>query len=380
SPRSRRPIWPFAIGVMVVTGMAIYVAARARVRAADVGPIRPVMLTPAEGAATTFNASGATFPYPFYAKLFAEYNGLRPNVRINYSSVGSGQGIRQICDLASDFGASDAPMTDEQMRQAKGGQIMHIPMTLGAVVPIYNVPGLPKDRPLVFSGPVLADIFRGRISAWNDPAIAKLNPDVRLPDAGITVVHRADGSGTTYVFTDYLCKVSPEFAKNPGKGTTVNWPAEDKIGAKGSEGMPGVVAKTSGAIGYVELTYAIRGKIEYGTVVNAAGKPVHARLESVTAAASSFAHPPADLRMSITNPSGEEAYPIAAFSYLLVYKNQPDPAKADALADFLTWAVTDGQRLAPALGYAPLPAEIVARDHHQILSLSVNGKPFAALR
>jgi phosphate transport system substrate-binding protein len=242
------------------------------------------------------------------------------------------------------------------------------------------VPGVDRNKPLVFSGPVLAEIFRGTITTWNDPAIAKLNPGVRLPDAAITVVHRADGSGTTYVFTDYLCKVSKEFATAPGRGTVVNWPATNQAGMKGSEGVAGMVAKTAGTIGYVELTYALQNRIAYGAVVNAAGKPVHATLASVTAAASSFTHPPADLRMSITNPSGEEAYPIAAFSYLLVYKNQADPAKADALADFLTWAVTDGQRLAPAMGFAPLPSEIVARDHHQILSLSVNGKPFAALR
>jgi phosphate transport system substrate-binding protein len=249
-------------------------------------------------------------------------------------------------------------------------------MTLGAVVPIYNVPGVTGS--LVFSGPVLADLFRGAITRWDDPRLAALNPGVALPDEDVVIVHRADGSGTTYVFTDYLSKVSEAFARTPGRGTAVAWPAANKVGAKGSEGVAAVVSQKPGTLGYVELTYALQNRIAYGSVVNAAGRATRASLESVTEAAASETSPPADLRMSITNAAGEGAYPIAAFSYLLVYRNQPEPAKADALADFLTWAVIDGQRLAPSLHYAPLPAEIVARDQRIILSLTVNGRPFAA--
>jgi phosphate transport system substrate-binding protein len=312
----------------------------------------------------TLTGSGATFPYPFYAKLFSEYNKAHPGIKINYSSVGSGTGIKQISDKSTDFGASDAPMTDAQLKDAKGGDLLHIPMTLGAVVPIYNVPGV--NKPLVFSGPVLADIFRGKITAWNDPAIAGLNPGVKLPDAGITVVHRSDGSGTTYVFADYLSKVSPDFAKAPGKGTTLNWPVEDKIGAKGNEGVSGVVQKTPGTIGYVELIYAMSNKISFGDLQNKAGKVVHASLEGVTAAAFSMTNPPADLRMSITDAGGDAAYPISAFTYLLVYKDQTDATKGRALVDFLKWATTDGQKYAPDLHYAPLPENIVKADQAKI--------------
>jgi phosphate transport system substrate-binding protein len=317
----------------------------------------------------TLTGSGATFPYPFYSKLFSEYNKIHPGVKINYSSVGSGTGIKQVSDRSTDFGASDAPMTDAQLKAAQGGELLHIPMTLGAVVPIYNVPGVTK--PLVFSGTVLADIFRGKITVWNDPAIAGLNPGVKLPDAGITVVHRSDGSGTTYVFADYLAKVSPDFAKAPGTGTSLNWPVEDKIGAKGNEGVSGVVQKTPGTIGYVELIYAMSNKIAYGDVQNAAGKTVHATMEGVTAAAASITNPPADLRMSITNAPGDAAYPISAFTYLLVYKEQRDASKGKALVDFLKWGVTDGQRYAPDLHYAPLPENIVKANQSRIESIAV---------
>src|SRR3954452_22258980 len=242
-----------------------------------------MLIVPAAALAqdVTLTGAGARFPYPFYAKLFSEYNKAHPDVKINYSSVGSGTGIKQISDRSIDFGASDAPMTDAQFKAAQGGELLHVPMTLGAVVPIYNVPGVSK--PLVFSGAVLADIFRGKITVWNDPAIVALNPDVKLPDAGITVVHRSDGSGTTYVFTEYLSKVSGDFAKAPGKGTTVNWPVEDKVGAKGNEGVSGVVSKTPGTIGYVELIFALQNKIAFGDVQNAGGKAVHATMEGVTA-------------------------------------------------------------------------------------------------
>jgi phosphate transport system substrate-binding protein len=328
-----------------------------------------VIVPAARAQDVTLSGSGASFPYPFYAKLFSEYNKVNPGVKINYASVGSGTGIKQISDKTTDFGASDAPMTDAQLKAAQGGDLLHIPMTLGAVVPIYNVPGVTK--PLVFSGAVLADIFRGKITAWNDPAIAKLNPGVKLPDAGITVVHRSDGSGTTYVFTEYLSKASADFAKAPGKGTAVNWPVDDKVGAKGNEGVAGVVGKTPGTIGYAELIYAMQNRIAFGDVQNAAGKAIHASLEGVTAAAASQTNPPADLRMSITNAPGDAAYPISAFTYILVYKNQADASKGKALTDFLKWAVTDGQRYAADLHYAPLPDNVVKADQAKIDSIVV---------
>jgi phosphate transport system substrate-binding protein len=239
---------------------------------------------------------------------------------------------------------------------------------MGAVVPIYNAPGISK--PLAFSGPVLADIYRGKITAWNDAKIASLNPGVKLPDADITVVHRSDGSGTTYVFTEYLTKVSADFAKAPGKGTVVNWPAENKIGAKGNEGVAAVVQKTPGSIGYVELIYALSNKIPFGSVTNAAGKPVMASMEGVTAAAAAMKAPPADLRMSITNADGEESYPISAFVYVLVYKDQGDAAKGKALVNFLKWGITEGQKLAPGLHYAALPTEIVKLNESKLESVS----------
>jgi len=327
------------------------------------------LTTAARAQDVTLTGSGATFPYPLYSKLFSEYNKMNPGVKINYSSVGSGTGIKQISDKSTDFGASDAPMNDKQLAEAKGGELLHIPMTLGAVVPIYNVPGVTKT--LVFSGPVLADIYRGKITSWNDPAIAQLNPGVNLPAADITVVHRSDGSGTTYVFADYLCKVSGEFAKAPGKGTTVAWPAENKVGAKGNEGVSGVVQKTPGTIGYVELIFALQNKIAYGDVLNAAGKPVHASIEAVTAAAAGMTNPPSDLRMSITNAPGDNAYPISAFTYLLVYREQGDATKGKALVQFLKWGVTDGQKYAPDLNYAPLPDGIVKLDQAKIDSIVV---------
>jgi phosphate transport system substrate-binding protein len=312
----------------------------------------------------TLTASGSSFVNPFMQKLSSEYNKAHPNVKINYSSTGSGTGIKQISDKSTDFGATDAPMSDAQLKAASGGDIVHVPLVMGAVVPIYNVPGVAK--PLVFSGPVLADIYAGKIQMWDDPAIGSLNPGVKLPNADITVVHRADGSGTTYVFTEYLSKVSGDFAKAPGKGTTVNWPVQNKVGAKGNEGVAAVVQKTPGTIGYVELIYAMQNKIAYGGVVNAAGKTVTATMEGVTAAAASMKNPPADLRMSITNADGDAAYPISAFVYVLAYQNQSDAAKGRALTDFLKWAVTDGQKYAPGLHYAALPEEIVKMNQAKL--------------
>jgi phosphate transport system substrate-binding protein len=326
--------------------------------------------TTARAQAVTLTGSGSSFVNPFMQKLASEYH-KQTGVKINYSSVGSGTGIKQLSDKTTDFGGTDAPMTDAQMKAASGGEVIHLPMVIGAVVPIYNVPGLDKNKPLVFSGPVLADIFRGKITAWNDPEIAGLNPGVNLPDADITVVHRSDGSGTTYIFADYLAKVSKDFARAPGVGTTLNWPVENKIGAKGSEGVSGVVDKTPGTLGYVELIYALQNNISYGNVINASGKTIHASLESVTKAAGSMKNPPADLRISITNAAGDESYPISGFTYVIAYKNQADAAKGKALMNFLKWAVTDGQKFAPDLKYAPLPEQIVKMEQSMLDGVSV---------
>ena len=327
------------------------------------------LATAARAQDVTLTGSGSSFVNPFMTKIASEYNKMNPAVKISYASKGSGTGIKEISDKSTDFGASDAPMTDAQMGGAKGGEMIHIPLVMGAVVPIYNVPGI--NKPLVFSGPVLADIYRGKITAWNDPAIASLNPGVNLPAADITVVHRSDGSGTTYVFTEYLTKVSADFNKAPGKGTTVAWPAENKIGAKGNEGVAAVVQKTPGTIGYVELIYALSNKIAFGSVMNAAGKSLMASIEGVTAAAASMKNPPADLRMSITNADGDTAYPISAFVYVLIYKNQTDATKGKALVNFLRWAITDGQKLAPGLHYAPLPEQIEKMNEAKLDSITL---------
>ena len=318
----------------------------------------------------TLTGSGSSFVNPFMQKLASEYN-KQTGVKINYSSVGSGTGIKQLSDKTTDFGDTDAPMTEAQMKAAAGGEVIHLPMVIGAVVPIYNVPGVDKNKPLVFSGPVLADIFRGKITAWNDPKLTKLNPGVKLPDADITVVHRSDSSGTTYIFAEYLAKVNKDFAKAPGVGTALNWPVDNKIGAKGSEGVSGVVDKTPGTISYVELIYAMQNNISYGDVTNAAGKTIHASLESVTAAAGSMKEPPADLRMSITNAEGEGSYPISGFTYVIAYRNQADATKGRTLVNFLKWAITDGQKFAPELKYAPLPEAIVKMEQSMIDGVSV---------
>jgi len=299
--------------------------------------------------------AGATFPFPIYSKWFSEYNKKNPNVEINYQSLGSGAGIRQLSSQTVFFGATDGPMTDEQL-QAAGGPILHFPTVLGGVVPVYNIPGVNAE--LKFTGPVLASIFLGAITKWNDAQIAKLNPGVNLPATDITVVHRAESSGTTYIFVDYLGKVSPEWKKRVGVATSVNWPAG--VGGKGNEGVSGLVSQTPGAIGYVELIYAIQTKISYGSVQNMNGKFVKASTETVTAAAAAAAKQmPADFRVSITNAPGDNAYPISSFTWLLFYANPKDKAQAKVMVDFLKWALTEGQKFAPELGYAPLPTDVV---------------------
>ena len=320
---------------------------------ATIATVAIASIAGAEGV-TTLNGAGATFPYPMYSKWFDKYHELHPDIQFNYQSIGSGGGIRQVTEGTVDFGASDGPMNDEQLAKV-GKKVLHIPTVLGADVPVYNVEGV-KD--LRFSGRVLADIFLGKIAKWNDPAIAKLNPGAKLPDAAITVVHRSDGSGTTYCWVDYLSKVSKEWKEKVGVGTSVNWPVG--LGGKGNEGVSGLVKQTPDSIGYVELIYAIQNNIEFGSVMNQSGKFVKADLDSVSAAAAGAAKKmPKDYRVSITNAPGPKAYPISTFTWLLIYQNNPDP-KGKIIKDFLVWMVTQGQQMTKDLAYAPLPANVQA--------------------
>ena len=301
------------------------------------------------------NGAGATFPSPIYSKWFDEYHKLHSEVQINYQPVGSGAGIRQVVNQTVFFGATDGPMTDEQLKSAPG-PILHLPTVLGAVVPVYKIPNV--DAELKFNGSVLADIYLGKIKKWNDAAIAKLNAGVKLPAIDITVVHRSDGSGTTYIWADYLAKVSPEWKTKVGVGTSPNWPVG--VGGKGNEGVSGLVTQTPGSIGYVELIYALQNKISYGTVLNAAGEQVKASVESVTAAAAEAARQmPADFCVSITNAPGKGVYPISSFTWLLLYESPKDKNQAKTMVEFVKWALSDGQKYCAELGYAPLPEAVV---------------------
>jgi phosphate transport system substrate-binding protein len=308
------------------------------------------------------NAAGATFPYPMYSKWFDVYHQQRPNVQINYQSIGSGGGIRQVLAGTVDFGASDGPMNDDQIKEFKekrGVDILHFPTVLGADVPSYNVEGVKTD--LNFTQKALAGIFLGTITKWNDPELAGANPGVKLPNSDIIVVHRSDGSGTTYVWTDYLSKISDEWKNKIGKGTSVNWPIG--LGGKGNEGVAGLVKQTPNSVGYVELIYAIQNGMPYGKVANAAGKFIKADLASVTAAAASAANNmPDDFRVSITNAPGATAYPVSSFTWLLIPSKIPDAAKRDAIKGFLEWMLNDGQNATEALAYARLPKPVIAKE------------------
>jgi phosphate transport system substrate-binding protein len=316
------------------------------------------LLASGAAAATQIDGAGATFPYPIYSKWFSEYNKLHPDVQINYQSIGSGGGIRQLTNETVFFGASDGPMTNEQLGAAPG-KVLHFPSVLGAVVPVYNIPGLGAE--LRFSGTTLADIYLGKITKWNDKAIAAENPGVALPANEIAVVHRSDGSGTTYIWVDYLSKVSPEWKSKVGIATSVNWPVG--VGGKGNEGVSGLVSQTPNAIGYVELIYALQNKIAYGPVKSFDGEFVKASLESVTAAAAAAeGKMPADFRVSITNAPGKGVYPVSSFTWLLLYENPKDKARSKLMLDFMRWALSDGQKYCAALGYAPLPASVVKME------------------
>jgi phosphate transport system substrate-binding protein len=307
-------------------------------------------------AQTTLNGAGATFPNPIYSKWFSEYHKANPEVQVNYQSIGSGGGIQQLLAGTVDFGASDGPMSDEQLAKAKT-KILHLPTVLGSVVPAYNVPGVSGE--IKFGQQVLADIFLGKITSWNDAAIARDNPDLKLPNTPILVVHRSDGSGTTYIFTDFLSKVSPDWRSRVGKGTAVQWVIG--LGAKGNEGVAGMVRQMPGAIGYVELIYALQNNISYGPVQNSAGKFVKADLSSTSAAAASVKQMPADFRVSITNPPGDAAYPIASFTWLLIPAQWQDKNKEKIIVDFLHWMLATGEGIAPSLNYASLPASVAQK-------------------
>ena len=319
------------------------------------------------------NGAGATFPYPIYSKWFDEYTKVDPAVRFNYQSIGSGGGIRQISERTVDFGASDGPMSDDQLKKAPG-ELLHVPTVLGAVVATYNLPGNPQ---LQFTGEVLADVFLGKITTWDDGRIKALNAGVSLPAQPIIVVHRSDGSGTTYIWVDYLSKVSKQWQQSVGRGTSVRWPVG--LGGKGNEGVAGQIKNTPGALGYVELAYAITNKLPAASVKNVTGKFIRPSIETTTAAAAGAASDmPADFRVSLTNAPGDNAYPIASFTWLLVYREQPNETKGRALVKFLWWATHEGQKYPADLLYAPLPAPVVKQIEVKIKQITFGGKPLLA--
>ncbi len=327
--------------------------------------------TASSGGGADLTGAGATFPYPIYSKWFADYANAT-GIKINYQSIGSGGGVRQISEQTVDFGASDGPMSDDELAKAKGGPILHIPTVLGADVITYNVPGVTAVLKLTPS--VIADIFMGRIKKWNDTRLASLNPGVSLPNQDILVVHRSDGSGTTYIFTDYLDKVSPAWHSTVGKGKEVKWPVG--LGVKGNEGVSGQVKQTPGAVGYVELAYAKQNNLPAALIRNKAGQYVAASVPAVTAAAAGVAQSlPAntDYRISIVDAPGAQSYPISSFTWLLVYQHQQDAVKGKKLVDFLNWAMTDGEKSAPTLDYAPLPAEMVTSVRAKIATIDLAG-------
>jgi phosphate transport system substrate-binding protein len=313
-------------------------------------------------SAETINAAGATFPAPIYQKWFEEFHKAHSDIQINYQAIGSGGGIRQLSEGTVDFGASDMPMTDDQLSKVTKYKVLHFPTVLGGIVPTYNVPGA---QSMNFSGPTLAGIYLGTIKKWNDPAIKKDNPSANLPNEDITVVHRSDGSGTSFVFSDYLAKVSPEWKSKVGVNASVNWPVG--LGGKGNEGVAGLVKQTPNSIGYVELIYAVQNKMEYGSMKNASGNFIKADFNSISEAAAGAAKDmPADFRVSVNNAPGKGAYPISTFTWLLIPDKIPDATKKKSIVDFLQWMMTTGQADAQALSYAPLPKEVVAKEQKQL--------------
>jgi phosphate transport system substrate-binding protein len=327
---------------------------------------------PFQGEAKALTGAGSTFDAVLFTKWFDEYNRLA-GVQVNYQSIGSGGGIKALQDQTVDFGATDAPLTDDQLKDTKGGEVLHVPVTLGATVVTYNIPELPASTKLRFTGDAIAGIFLGTITKWSDPKLKADNPGVALPDKEIVTVHRSDGSGTTFNFTDYLSAVSADWKSKIGASTTVNWPGG--IGAKGSEGVAGEVKQNPYAIGYVELIYALQNRLGYGLVKNQAGQFIEPSLEGVSAsAAGAAANMPADLRVSIVNATGDKSYPISTFSWIAVYREIKEEAKAIALTRLLWWGTHDGQKFSGDLGYAPLPAEIIKKNEDKIKAITANGK------
>jgi phosphate transport system substrate-binding protein len=361
----RWPILAAALGVWACSSES------SQKQSTDTTKPAAAMATGGSNKGADLTGAGATFPAPLYAKWFNDY-AAKTGVKINYQALGSGAGIQQVSQQTVDFGASDAPMTDQEMAAAKGGPILHIPTVVGLVVIVYNLPGV--TQPIKLSGSLIADIFLGKVTKWNDPRLATLNPGLKLPAADILVVHRSDGSGTTYIFSDFLSAVSPAWKAGPGKGKDLQWPVG--MGGKGNDGVAGQVKQTPNAIGYTELAYAKQNNLSTALVQNAAGQFVAPTAEAATSAADGAAAtlpPNTDYRVSIVNAAGAATYPITSFTWLLVYKNQPDPAKAKKLADAIRWALTDGEKDAAALAYAPLPASLVAKLTPRIDSLSTAG-------
>jgi phosphate transport system substrate-binding protein len=362
----KRPMLPDMKKVFPIAVLALSVAC-----GGGGGPVPPPDAAKAASSADgankiQINGAGATFPYPIYSKWFAEYKKLHPNVEINYQPIGSGGGVQQMSKQTVFFGASDMPMTDEQIKNA-AGPILHFPTVLGAVVPVFNVPGVTN---LKFTGPLLADIYLGKIKKWNDPAIAAANAGTTLPPTDITVVHRSDGSGTSFIWVDFLAKLSPEWKAKVGVNTSVSWPVG--VGGKGNEGVSGLVKQTPGSIGYVELIYAKQNSISYGSVKNQAGEFITADTASVTAAAAgALASMPKDFRVSITNAAGAGAYPISSFTWMLLYETPQDKALATIMVDFLKWALGDGQNFASDLGYAPLPPGVIQAEMDQLTRIKL---------
>jgi len=323
----------------------------------------------ASSQSVDLTGAGATFPYPIYSKWFSDY-AQQTGVKINYQSIGSGGGIRQLSEGTVDFGASDSPMSDQELAKAKGGAVLHFPTVMGAVVITYNVPGI--ARPLNLSGDVIADIFSGKVTKWNDARIVAQNRGVTLPSSDILVVHRSDGSGTTYIFSDYLSSVSPTWSSSLGRGKEIKWPVG--LGAKGNEGVAGQVRQTPGSIGYVELAYAKQNKLAFANLRNAAGRYITPSIASVTAAGGGMKLPKnTDYRVSIVNAPGKDSYPISSMTWILVYQNQPDRVKSAKLVNFLRWAYKDGEKSASALDYAPLPASMLAALQNRLNTIRVNG-------
>ncbi len=354
------------VGYLSLLAVSMLLLVGALLPASSVLSAAPALVPPTR---VQINGAGATFPYPIYSKWFDEYHKAHPEVEINYQSIGSGGGIRQLLAGTVDFGASDGPMTDEQLRQAKV-KILHFPTVLGAAVPTYNIPGMNQE--LNFTPEALAGIFLGKVTKWNDPELTKANPGVNLPGNDIVVVHRSDGSGTTYIWTDYLSKVGDEWRTKVGRNTSVNWPVG--LGGKGNEGVSGLIQQTPNSIGYVELIYAIQNRLNYGRVRNSSGNFVKADLASVMEAADGAATSmPQDFRVSITNAPGKNAYPISSFTWLLIPSKIDDPEKKNVIIGFLRWMMTDGQKYCEPLAYAQLPKGVVAKEIKAISGIRQHG-------